>query len=86
MKETNKIRIKFNKVQKCFNNNNNTFGSILQKIPITNKYDLTGVYKLTWAGYHNCYIGETGCSLSIRYKEHEHKIQHGGFRVPLLIF
>lgn len=48
----------------------NTVGNILVKIPITNRYDVTGIYKLTWAGCRKSYIGETRCSLSIRYKEH----------------
>jgi hypothetical protein len=37
------------------------------RIPITNKHDLTDVYKLTRAGCHKSYIGETGRSISIRY-------------------
>jgi hypothetical protein len=55
----------------------NTIGKLLSKVRITtNKFDNTGIYKLKCKECNQYYIGKTGRSFSIRYKEHiRHKKQ-----------
>ena len=43
----------------------------------TNKYDHTGVYKLTCNSCDKFYIGQTGRSFQTRYKEHVKAITRG---------
>jgi hypothetical protein len=67
-KNTN-IKIAFrtnNTIDKILNNNNNN------KI---NKYDKSGIYKLTCQTCQKVYIGQTGRTLHTRYKEHIRNIR-----------
>jgi hypothetical protein len=54
----------------------------------TYKYDHTGIYKLTCADCQKSYIGQTGHSLIIRYKEHMRSIkcirEDSGFATHIL--
>jgi hypothetical protein len=55
---------------------NNRIGNILKERIITNKYEKTGIYKLTCAECNKAYIGQTGRTLEIRYKEHIRSIMY----------
>jgi hypothetical protein len=55
---------------------NNTIGNILKERTTTNKYEQTGIYKLTCTECNKAYIGQTGRTLEIRYKEHIRSIMY----------
>jgi hypothetical protein len=67
---------------------NNTIGNILKERTTANKYEQTGIYKLTSAECKTVYIGQTGRTLKIRYKEHIRSIMYNrddsGFATHIL--
>jgi hypothetical protein len=67
---------------------NNTIGNILNARITTNKYEQTGIYRLTCAECKTVYIGQTGRTLKIRYKEHICSIKYNredsGFATHIL--
>jgi hypothetical protein len=48
---------------------------VTQRI-ITNKYEQTGIYRLACAECKKVYIGQTGRTLKIKYKEHIRSIKY----------
>jgi hypothetical protein len=50
--------------------------NILTTKTTPNAYDQGGIYKLTCQSCHKVYIGQTGRSLNIRYKEHIRSIKY----------
>jgi hypothetical protein len=71
------------KITKLFRNTNlkisfktqHTLGKLISETPDTNKFDLSGIYKLTCQTCQKAYIGQTGRKLSIRYNEHMRSIR-----------
>jgi hypothetical protein len=63
-------------------------GNILKERTTTNKYEQTGIYKLTCAECNKAYIGQTGRTLEIRYEEHIRSIMYNrddsGFATHIL--
>jgi hypothetical protein len=53
-----------------------TPNNLLNTMQKTNIYDQCGIYKLTCQRCQKVYIGQTGRSLNIRYKEHIRSIQN----------
>ena len=70
--KTQKIATKFKKLKYniAYKTTNTLRKHLTQKTPNTNKYNMTGVYKLKCSTCPNFYIGQTGRSFQIRYKEH----------------
>jgi hypothetical protein len=66
----------------------NTIGNILKERIITNKYEQTGIYRLSCAECKKVYIEQTGRTLKIRYKEHIRSIKYNrddsGFATHIL--
>ena len=56
-------------IARMYNFNNGRY-NLTHKTTNTNKYNMTGVYKLKCSTCPNFYIGQTGRSFPIRYKEH----------------
>jgi hypothetical protein len=54
----------------------NTVANMLMKTHTNNKYDHTGICKLTCADCHEFYIDQTGRSINIRYKVHIGNIKY----------
>jgi chromosome condensin MukBEF complex kleisin-like MukF subunit len=67
---------------------NNTIDNILDERITTNKYEQTGIYRLTCAECKKVYIGQTGRTFKIRYKEHifsmKYNREDSGFAAHIL--
>jgi hypothetical protein len=60
----------------AYRTTNNIQKHVQQKQHKNNSYDLSGVYRLKCKGCPLEYIGQTGRSFGIRYKEHVSAIKH----------
>jgi hypothetical protein len=55
---------------------NKTIGNILKDRTTNNTYEQAGIYKLTCAECKQAYIGQTGRTIKLRYKEHVRSIKY----------
>jgi hypothetical protein len=66
---------KHTKVQIAFKTGN-TIGNLLKETRNINKFEKAGIYRLKCIDCQKVYIGQTGRSLTIRYKEHIRSIRY----------
>jgi hypothetical protein len=55
----------------AFRTNNTVENLLKQRIPISDKFTSSGVYKLTCPDCHNTYVGQTDRRFYTRYNEHK---------------
>jgi hypothetical protein len=67
--------LKYTNIKIAFKTNN-TIGNILKERITTNKFEQTGIYRLTCVECKKVYTRQTGRTLKIRYKEHIHSIKY----------
>jgi hypothetical protein len=66
---------KHKKVQIAFKTRN-TISNLLKKTPNLNTFEQAGIYRLKYMDCQKVYIGQTGRSLNIGYKEHIRSIRY----------
>jgi hypothetical protein len=67
--------LKHAKVQEAFKTEN-TIGNLLKETRNINKFEQAVIYRLKCMDCRKVYIGQTGRSLNIRYKEHIRSIRY----------